>query len=199
MVVLATANHSSPRFRLEWAAGQVPLKPRRMSEQLAKTGHGDQARAGNATGAAAIETMRDHNVIGIADTALLGMTVPAAGALEEPGSGVATKAILIRAILDQNVGQPCNQLTYQAVWTGSTLVRVPPPTATRACSNCGTVNDRPGTSRGYRCSDCSHEADQDENVTRNILEAICLEPTQPSADHVVELSPPGGCTQVGAR
>ena len=164
MVVLATVNRRAPRFRLEWAAGQVPLKPRRMSEQLAKTGRGDQARARNATDAAATETIRDNDVIGIEDTALLGMTVSAAGALEEHGSGVAAKAAFIRAILDQNIRQPYNQLTYQAESAGSTLVRLLPPTTNRACSNCGTVNDRPGTNRGYRCSDCSHEADQDENV-----------------------------------
>ena len=160
MVVLATAWRAAPRFRLEWAAGQVPLKPRRMSEQLAKTGRGDQARARNATDAAATETIRNHDLIGIEDAALLGMTVCTAGALEEHGSGVAAKAGLNRATLDRSVGQLYNRLTYQAESAGSTLVRVLPPMTNRACSNCGTVRTQPGTGRGYRCGACGHVEDQ---------------------------------------
>ncbi len=192
----ATTGSSKQRFYLAWESGKVPARLLRLSAKLAKTRHKDQVRARNETHLVTPELVRQHDVIGIEDTNLLNMTHSAAGTLEEPGTNVAAKAGLNRAILDQNIGQLYNQLSYKAAWAGRTLIRVPAAHTTRTCVNCGTINERPSADRVYRCAVCHHEADQDRNAARNILnatlQAIVLDSSQPSAEHVVELNAPDG-------
>ena len=194
----ATTRRGKPRFRLAWHSGKIPAKLLRLSDKLSKVRRKDQVRARNETHLVTTELIRNHDVIGIEDTNLLNLTGSAAGTLEEPGTNVAAKAGLNRAILDQNIGQLYNQLTYKAECAGRTLIRVPAAYTTRTCSKCGAINERPGPDRVYRCSACGHEADQDQNVAANIRQAtrkaLGLEPEAPSEEHVVELNAPDGCT-----
>ena len=197
----ATTRRGVPRFYLAWQSGKIPAKLLRLSAKLSKVRRKDQMRARNETHRVTTELIRHHDAIGIEDTQLLNMTGSAAGTLEEPGTNVAAKAGLNRAILEQNIGQLYNQLTYKAAWAGRTLIRVPAPYTTRTCSQCGTVNERPGADRIYNCGTCGFTADQDENAAANILnatmKALGLEPAAPSEEHVVELHAPDGCIQAG--
>ena len=101
----------------------------------------------------------------------MNMTRSAAGTMEEPGRNVAAKSGLNRSILEQNLGQVRQQLTYKAEWAGRELVLVDPRNTTRTCSRCGNINPRPRADRIYHCSQCSLTMDQDENAAVNILHA----------------------------
>ena len=194
----ATTGRGKPRFYLAWQSGKVPANLLRLSNKLSKTRRKDQVRARNESHLVTTQLIRNNDVIGIEDTQFLNMTASAAGTIEEPGHNVAAKAGLNRVILEQNIGQLYNHLTYKAAWAGRQVIRVPAAYTTRTCSNCGAINERPGEDRIYRCTACHNEDDQDRNAARNILnatlQAIGLEPAQPSAEHVVELDAPDGFT-----
>ena len=160
-----------PRFRLEWIAGNESLKLRRMKDRLSTLRHRDKVRARNLTHEVTSELVQNYDVIGIEDTALANMTRSAAGTAEEPGKNVAQKSGLNRSILEQNLGQVRQQLAYKAEWAGRRLVLVDPRNTTRTCSRCGSLNDRPGANRIYRCDKCGLVIDQDENAAVNILHA----------------------------
>ena len=160
-----------PRFRLAWSAGKEPIKLRRLREQLSTKRHRDRVRVRNLTHGVTSELVRNYDVIGLEDTALRNMTRSAAGTAEEPGKNVAAKSGLNRSILEQNLGQLRAQLSYKAVWAGKKLVLVDPRNTTRTCSRCGSLNDRPGRNRIYRCEVCGLELDQDANAAVNILHA----------------------------
>ena len=113
--------------------------------------------------------MQNYDVIGIEDTALANMTRSAAGTAEEPGKNVAQKSGLNRSILEQNLGQVRQQLAYKAEWAGRRLVLVDPRNTTRTCSRCGSLNDRPGANRIYRCDKCGLVIDQ----TRMLRSTSC--------------------------
>ena len=159
------------RFRLEWIAGNESLKLRRMKDRLSTLRHRDKVRARNLTHEVTSELVQNYDVIGIEDTALANMTRSAAGTAEEPGKNVAQKSGLNRSILEQNLGQVRQQLAYKAEWAGRRLVLVDPRNTTRTCSRCGSLNDRPGANRIYRCDKCGLVIDQDENAAVNILHA----------------------------
>ena len=91
------------------------------------------------------------------------------------------------------------QACLQTEWAGRTLTRVPESMTTRVCSNCEAVKDEFAPDLVYLYGTCGHEAGQDENSTRNTLTSIGPEPTRPSAEHLMELSPPEGCTRVGTH
>ena len=174
----AFTKRGKPRFRLEWTAGQEPLKLRRIRERLGTLRHRDKVRVRNLTHEITSELVQNYDVIGLEDTALANMTRSAVGTAEEPGKNVAQKSGLNRSILEQNLGQIRQQLTCQqprtghkTEWAGRRLVLVDPRNTTRTCSRCGNLNPRPGRDRVYRCDLCSLTMDQDENASVNILHA----------------------------
>ena len=100
------------------------------------------------------------------------MTRSASGTLAEPGTNVAQKAGLNRAILATGWGQFETLLAYKMNQRGSTLIRVDPKNTSRRCPLCGHVDARNRESQAsFRCVACNHEAHADVNAAVNILQA----------------------------
>ena len=167
----ACTSRGQPRFKIEWTSGKEPLKLRRLKERLGILRHRDKVRVRNITHELTSELVQNYDVIGLEDTALTNMTRSAAGTAEDPGKNVAQKSGLNRSILEQNLGQVRQQIAYKAEWASRRLVLVDPRNTTRTCSRCGSLNDRPGANRIYRCDKCGLVIDQDENAAVNILHA----------------------------
>jgi putative transposase len=72
------------------------------------------------------ELARRHELLAIEDLRVANMTRSAKGTLEQPGSNVAQKAGLNRAILEECWGELRRQLDYKTCWYGSALVAVNP-------------------------------------------------------------------------
>jgi putative transposase len=97
------------------------------------------------------------------------MTRSASGTLAEPGTGVAQKAGLNRAILAQGWGELTRQLAYKCGRAGGELVEVPAPNSSQDCARCGTVDPRSRLDRRFACMACGHRDHADTNAARVIL------------------------------
>ena len=64
-------------------------------------------------------------------------------------------------------------LKAKALETGSIVVDVTEEYTSKTCSCCGTINTRLGSSKVFRCSNCSTTMDRDVNGARNILFKSC--------------------------
>ena len=100
------------------------------------------------------------------------MTRSARGTVAEPGTNVAQKAGLNRAIGQEAWGRTVTLLEYKLADRGGTLVRVPAPGTSQRCSECGFTD--PGNRRGqavFVCGgpDCGFEDNADHNAARNLV------------------------------
>lgn len=111
-----------------------------------------------------------HPVIAIEDLKIKNMTRSAKGTVEQPGTKVAQKRGLNRAILDQSWGEIRRQLTYKAEWYGCHLVIVDPKNTSRTCPLCQHVSKENRKNQAtFSCLNCGHEAHADINAAINIL------------------------------
>jgi putative transposase len=98
------------------------------------------------------------------------MTKSASGTLEEPGTNVAQKRGLNRAILEQTWGEIFRQLTYKSEWYGSLFARVPAHYSSQECSECAHISKENRESQAvFHCKKCGHEANADVNAAVVIL------------------------------
>lgn len=127
------------------------------------------------------EISQNHAVVVIEDLSVKDMSASASH------RGVAQKAALNRAILDQGWGEFRRQLAYKLEWSGGTLIVVDPRNTSRRCHECGHVDpaNRPTQAR-FCCTECGYEGHADVNAARNIL----------AAGHAA--TAPGGQPEVGA-
>jgi putative transposase len=79
------------------------------------------------------------SLVAIEELLVKNMTASAKGTVEEPGSRVAQKAGLNRAILDQSWGELERQLTYKLQWAGGELWTTPAMNTSRECEACWHV------------------------------------------------------------
>ena len=114
--------------------------------------------------------IREYDTLYVEDLKIANMTRSACGSVEEPGTNVAAKAGLNRAILDAGWGQLVRMLAYKAEGAGRTIVRVPPAHTSQTCARCGHTDpgNRPDRDR-FRCRACGHEDHADQNAARVIL------------------------------
>lgn len=115
------------------------------------------------------EVMRRCDVIYLEDLKLRNMTASARGTVEEPGSNVAQKAGLNRAILDVSPGETRLQFEYKMRRKGGAVIVVPPHRTSQRCSVCGhtEAGNRPGRDT-FLCLSCGHAACADANASSNI-------------------------------
>ncbi|MEV7004600.1 transposase [Streptomyces sp. NPDC093982] len=102
------------------------------------------------------------------------MTASASGTLAAPGSRVAQKRGLNRAILDKGWHRLERALTSAARYTGTRVVKVNPAYTSQRCAACGFVTETNRESQAVcRCkaTDCGHTAHADINAAINIKHA----------------------------
>ncbi|MRH90627.1 transposase [Nocardia sp. SYP-A9097] len=111
-----------------------------------------------------------HGTVVIEDLRIRNMTRSARGTLSEPGSHVAQKAGLNRAILDKGWHVIELALHNIARRTGCRIVKVPPAYTSQRCSECHVVDAKSRESQAvFRCTACGHREHADVNAAKNIL------------------------------
>jgi putative transposase len=112
-----------------------------------------------------------HPLIVLEGLRILNMTASAKGTVADPGSGVAQKAGLNRAILDQCWGEFERQLAYKARWRGRELWKVPAANSSRECANCGHTGKKNRKSQAvFACHACGFEQHADINAACVVLD-----------------------------
>jgi putative transposase len=116
---------------------------------------------------------KSHGWVAIEDLRVKNMTKTAKGTKEKPGTNVAQKAGLNRAILDNAWGERRRQLGYKAARHGSELRVVPASGTSQTCSECHVRDpqSRPGCGRVFACTvrahgTCGLERSQGDRVQR---------------------------------
>lgn len=97
------------------------------------------------------------------------MSRSAKGTAEEPGTNVAAKAGLNRAILDMGWSDFVTKLRYKLAWRGGRVVDVPAQYSSQTCSACGVVDAASRERRDFECTSCGHIAHADTNAAQVLL------------------------------
>ena len=114
---------------------------------------------------------KNHAMIYVEDLQVSNMSKSAKGTVEQPGTNVAQKSGLNRAILDQSWSEFRRQLDYKAQWQGGALVAVPPQNTSRTCPCCGhTDKENRLTQAKFECIECGYSENADVVGAINILE-----------------------------
>ena len=114
---------------------------------------------------------KNHAMIYVEDLQVSNMSKSAKGTVEEPGTNVAQKSGLNRAILDQSWTEFRRQLDYKAQWQGGALVAVPSHNTSRTCPCCGhTDKENRLTQAQFECVECGYRNNADVVGAINILE-----------------------------
>jgi len=116
------------------------------------------------------ETSNNHAVIVIEDLQVRNMSRSARGSVEEPGTQVAQKSGLNKAILDQGWGTFRRMLDYKQGWRGGELIAVNPRYTSQTCPACGYVSkqNRPQQAL-FSCVACGYTYHADIVAAKNIL------------------------------
>ncbi|MFZ2058174.1 MAG: IS607 family element RNA-guided endonuclease TnpB [Acidimicrobiales bacterium] len=116
------------------------------------------------------ELVETYGTVVIEDLAVKNMTRSASGTAESPGTNVARKSGLNRAILDVAPAEFRRQLTYKMAWRSGRLIvadRFYP--SSKTCSSCGQVRAKLSLDeRSYTCEHCGLVIDRDLNAAINL-------------------------------
>lgn len=112
----------------------------------------------------------NYDLIAVEKLTIANLTRSARGPVEEPGTNVAQKTGLNRAIHDAGWGKFVQFLDYKAVRAGVEIIKVDPRYTSQTCPECGHVaaENRP-TRAQFHCQECGHDAHADLVGARNIL------------------------------
>lgn len=114
---------------------------------------------------------KNHAMIYVEDLKVSNMSKSAKGTIEQPGTNVAQKSCLNRAILDQSWSEFRRQLDYKSKWRGGVLVAIPPHNTSRICPCCGhTDKENRPTQAKFECVECGYTENADVVGAINILE-----------------------------
>ena len=114
---------------------------------------------------------QNHAVVFVEDLQVRNISQSAAGTAENPGTNVAAKSGLNKAILDQGWGEFRRQLDYKTAWNGGMLFAVPPQYTSQTCPCCGHVSaDNRQTQARFACVECGYENHADVVGAVNVLE-----------------------------
>jgi len=120
---------------------------------------------------------KSHGTVVVEKLNIKNMAASATGSIEEPGTNVAAKSGLNRAILDSGWGMLVNCLRYKLAWSGGTLVEVPAAYSSQTCSACGATDATSRLSQAqFRCTSCGHNEHADINAAK-VLKLRAVETT----------------------
>jgi putative transposase len=100
---------------------------------------------------------------------LRSMTRTAKGTTEKPGTNVAQKAGLNRAILDAGFGMLASLIREKAEYAARTVIEVDARYSSQTCAACGCVCKESREGPRFACVRCGHAADADVNAAQVIL------------------------------
>lgn len=121
---------------------------------------------------AALDLVRDYDVIVHEDLRIANMTRSASGTIDNPGRNVAQKSGLNRSVLDAGWGVFLRVLAHKAESAGRELIAVNPANTSRTCARCGhCAAENRVTQAEFACTACGHTAHADVNAAENILRA----------------------------
>jgi len=149
----------------------------RARQRLARLKARDARTRAHVTHVLSRRLTNDFGLIAIEDLKIRNMTASARGTIEAPGSRVAQKSGLNRAIL--NVGWHAleRMLSYKLEETGGILMKVPAAYTSQTCAACGHVDARSRESQAiFCCTSCGEAANADINAAKTILaRALCAD------------------------
>jgi putative transposase len=117
-----------------------------------------------------------YDAIAMEALALRNMTRSAKGTIDEPGSSVAAKAGLNRAMLDTGFGLLRQLIAQKAEWAARAIVVVDPRYTSQTCFVCKHVATQSRDGTRFVCVRCGHVDHADVNAARNILFKAELRP-----------------------
>ncbi len=113
---------------------------------------------------------KSHGVILVEDLKIKNMTTSARGTVAEPGTRVAQKAGLNRAILGAGWGRFVEMLAYKVIPEGGTVIRRPAAYSSQECALCHHIDAASRVSRDlFVCTACGHTKHADTNASQVIL------------------------------
>lgn len=113
---------------------------------------------------------KNHAMIVIEDLKVSNMSRSAKGTEENPGTNVAAKSGLNKAILDQGWYEFRRQLTYKQVRLGGEVLAVPAHYTSQTCPECQKVSaENRKTQSKFLCIKCGHEDHADWVGAKNVL------------------------------
>ncbi len=143
----------------------------RTCEKIARLHHRATNRRQDFAHKVSTQLAKNHGLVALEALIIPNMTKSASGTLAQPGSRVAQKSGLNRAILDKGWGLVASQLRYKADRYGSQLVEVPPQNTSLACSVCGCIDRANRQMQAvFVCVECGHTDHADVNAALNIRE-----------------------------
>ncbi|WP_055482102.1 RNA-guided endonuclease InsQ/TnpB family protein [Sphaerimonospora mesophila] len=115
---------------------------------------------------------RRYGMVVLEDLNTKNMTASAKGTIEQPGSRVAQKSGLNKAILDKGWYGLELAVNNAARYTGSKVIKVPAAYTSQTCSACRVVDARSRESQArFACTSCGHVEHADVNAAKNIKAA----------------------------
>jgi len=115
------------------------------------------------------ELVDTYDLIVLEDLKVRNMIRSASGTIEEPGTNVAQKSGLNKAILDSGWGVIHNLIGYKAEEAGIEVMTVNPRNTSRTCYECSFVAAGNRNEEAFECLRCGHVDHADINAAKNIL------------------------------
>ena len=116
------------------------------------------------------ELARTADIVKIEDLKIKNMARSAKGTVDEPGTNVAQKRGLNRAILQQGWGLFEQRLEHKI---GDRLIKVPAAHTSQRCNPCGhTAKENRESQAVFCCRSCGHTENADVYAARNIADGL---------------------------
>ena len=137
---------------------------KRLNRKIAKAYH----RSENWARHTAIEIVSRYGVISIEALKLRNMTKSASGTKEHPGTGVAAKRGLNRALSDAALSRLAHWIQVRAEEAGRRVYKVDPRNSSRECACCGHTEAANRRRSRFSCQRCGHGEHADVNAAQVI-------------------------------
>jgi putative transposase len=165
---------SLARLQRAWARTKRGSKRRaKAAARIARARERQANRRRDAAHKASRALAQRFSLLAVEDLKIKAMMRSAKGTVERPGTNVAAKRGLNRAIADQGWGQFLSMLAYKAEEAGGRLVRVDPRGSSQTCSACQQRDRRNRRGPVFCCLACGHTGDADINAA-SVLLALAL-------------------------